>query len=128
MAFSDQLEATRRARGLSQAQLATKASVHSVQLSRYEVGSAMPSLQTVKRLAVALNVSTDELLFDPGERKVTRDFALLVESVESLPKKERDALRVVIEAVVADHDRSRVKPVGMPPLGRPRTKKHPSSK
>ena len=124
MGFGERLEALRRERGLSQAEVAEIAGVHPVQMSRYETGKGMPSVEVVKGLAVALAVSTDELLFDPGERKLSKDAQLLFEAVSTLDKKRKDAVKTLIEAaVLASHDEARKADRAGPPPGRPRSKK-----
>lgn len=51
----------RTARGLAPHELAAAAAVAPAQLSRYESGAAIPSVQTLVRLAGALGVSLDFL-------------------------------------------------------------------
>lgn len=63
MEFGDELARIRRERGLTQAGLAQRIGVHPSQLHRYEVGEAQPTLDVIRRLCVALSVSSDGLLF-----------------------------------------------------------------
>ena len=58
------LKAARMGKGLSQRQLAKAVGVSGAVLSRYEVGTARPSLVTLQRLSYVLDVSLDELAKD----------------------------------------------------------------
>lgn len=60
--FAARLRELRRGRGLSQAQLAEQASVAASYITRLENGSSAPNLDTLSRLAMALNVALSELL------------------------------------------------------------------
>ncbi|MBI2931408.1 MAG: helix-turn-helix transcriptional regulator [Planctomycetes bacterium] len=61
-AFGERIVALRRARGLSQAQLAQKIGTTQRVISYYEVQSGFPSADSIVALAKALEVTTDELL------------------------------------------------------------------
>lgn len=65
--FSRGLRKLRSDKELTQAELARKTGVTQAAISRYEDGSALPSLDTAVRIAEALRCSLDELL----ERKVS---------------------------------------------------------
>ena len=56
------LREIRKQRGLSQGQLSELSHVHRISISRYETGKKKPNVDSLKRLAKALDVSTDELL------------------------------------------------------------------
>lgn len=56
------LAQARRAKGLTQAELAAKSGVHRVTIARLERGKGSPNAKTLKRLAAALGVSLDALV------------------------------------------------------------------
>ena len=60
--FQERLKSARELRGLSQTQLATKANLPPSSVSHFESGSRKPSFDNLKRLATALDVTTDYLL------------------------------------------------------------------
>lgn len=60
--FSKRLNAARRMRGLSQTDLAAKTGLQQVAISFFETGRRAPSLGNLKRLADALEVTTDYLM------------------------------------------------------------------
>ncbi|WP_183724117.1 helix-turn-helix domain-containing protein [Paraburkholderia sp. WP4_3_2] len=68
MEFPERLTALRKARGLTQLALAEAIDLSVLQIRRYESGNSQPTLDVIRRLAVALGVSSDALVFDEGER------------------------------------------------------------
>ena len=60
--FKERLKAARELRRLSQAQLATNAGLPPSSVSHFEAGARKPSFDNLKRLATALDVTTDYLL------------------------------------------------------------------
>jgi transcriptional regulator with XRE-family HTH domain len=70
--FGQRLRATRVHGGLSQSDLEEISGIPKARLSRYENGHVAPSIQTLERLAKALNVSEASLLGD--QRAVLEDF------------------------------------------------------
>ena len=62
--FVRRLRDARTAAGLSQAGLETRSGIPKARLSRYENGHVLPSIATLGRLALALNVSEASLLGD----------------------------------------------------------------
>lgn len=60
--FSGRLKAARRLRSLTQAQLARKAHLQQVVISFFETGRRSPSFANLKRLADALDITTDYLM------------------------------------------------------------------
>jgi len=55
------IKEARKARRLSQEQLAEKIDIESKHVSRIEVGTSYPSLQRLEKIALALNVSIKDL-------------------------------------------------------------------
>lgn len=64
MRFGQNLQRLRRARGLSQEQFAFEAGIHRTYIPGIEAGQRNPSIETVGKIAAALNVRPGELL-DP---------------------------------------------------------------
>jgi transcriptional regulator with XRE-family HTH domain len=68
--FGENLLRIRQARRLSQESLAERAGIHRTQISMFETGQRQPLLETLVRLAGALEVSLPTLLdgisFKPG--------------------------------------------------------------
>ncbi len=108
MSFPDRLAAIRKERGFTQSQMAEKIGVHVSQLKRYEAGVSQPPIEVFRRVALALNVSADALLFEPSERGPDKDdLKLQFEAVSKLSKKELDTVRTVIDSILLMHDARR---------------------
>ena len=63
MAFPQRLVELRKQQGLTQQALADRADIHVTLLRRYEAGKTRPGLDALRKIAVALHVSADLLLF-----------------------------------------------------------------
>ena len=101
------LAATRKARGLTQDALADAAGINVSQVRRYEGGTSQPSLEVLRKLAVALSVSADELLFDGAERGPDQALRLQFEAASRLPPHDKDLVREVVESIIIRHDANR---------------------
>ncbi len=83
--FPERLKSMRETRGWSQEELATKARLQATAISHFETGGRSPSFDNLKKLADALNVSSDYLLgrsdsqemVGPGVDKLYRHAAKL---------------------------------------------------
>ena len=62
LSFGDRLRAVRKARGLTQSQLADKAGVTQCLVSTYERNAALPGLAVFEWLCIALGVPSSELI------------------------------------------------------------------
>ncbi|QHO73935.1 XRE family transcriptional regulator [Bradyrhizobium sp. CCBAU 051011] len=60
--FKERLKAARDLRRLNQTDLASKAGLPPSSVSHFESGARKPSFENLKRLAIALDVTTDYLL------------------------------------------------------------------
>ena len=107
MTFADRLTDTRKQRQLTQAALAERANIHVTQIRRYEAGNSAPTLDALRNLAIALNVTTDSLIFAPDERGPTDDLALQFEATQHLDPDEQHLVRSLIEAILLRHDTRR---------------------
>jgi transcriptional regulator with XRE-family HTH domain len=82
--------------------LADRAGIHPSQLHRYEAGTAQPTLDVLRRLAVALSVSTDSLVFADDVRTLVEDrLRAAFESTMYLSEHEQAVIAEVIEAFMA---------------------------
>lgn len=107
VAFPDRLFAARKERELTQEALGELAGLTKLQIHRYERGTSQPTLDALKRLAVALNVSIDELVFEEHERKPEGELMLLFEGVSRLDPDEQRLIKELIESVMLKHDAKR---------------------
>jgi transcriptional regulator with XRE-family HTH domain len=101
--FGSRLKTVRESRGLSQSDLAAKTGLQPSAISHFETNSRSPSFDNLKRLADALNVSTDHLLgrtteaaiagpavdrlFRHGQNLTDEDWQAMESMAEALAKK-----------------------------------------
>ena len=69
MEFNEKLQELRKARGLTQAELAEALFVSRTAISKWESGRGYPSIDSLKQIANYFSISIDELL--SGERLIT---------------------------------------------------------
>ena len=100
MEFPNRLARLRKERGMTQQQLADRAGTHVVQIRRYEGGVSQPAIDVLKRLAIALSVSADALLFDETERGPDDDLRLQFEALSAMSPEEKYVAKAVLEAMI----------------------------
>ncbi|WP_299945305.1 helix-turn-helix transcriptional regulator [uncultured Microbulbifer sp.] len=104
MNFPAKLIQIRRRQGLTQQGLADAASLHINQVRRYEAGAAQPTLEGLVKLAKALHVSLDELVFEESERGPSNKTRLLFEAIEQLQDGEQAIIREVLEGMILKYE------------------------
>ena len=107
MGFPDRLSAFRKERRLTQQALADTVRVHVVQIRRYEAGKTQPTLDIIRKLAIALSVSADELIFDKDERGPDEDLRLQFEAVSAFDDNDKDIARTLLESLILRHESKR---------------------
>lgn len=107
MAFSERLATLRKAKKLTQQALGDMAGVHVIQIHRYESGTSQPTLEVIRRLAVALSVTSDELLFDREERGPDEDLRLQFEAIGRFDPEERKIAKALLESLILRHEAKR---------------------
>ena len=98
--FHERLVSLRKERGLIQQALADLVGMHISQIRRYESGQSQPTLDSIRKLARALSVSADMLLFAQDERGPDDDLKLQFEAASRLNPEEKNVIRSVIESIV----------------------------
>ena len=82
--------------------------IHVVQLRRYEGGSSQPSLEVIRKLAKALSVSADTLLFAADERGPSDDLRLQFEAVAAFDPEDRKVAKAVLDGLILKHQAKRI--------------------
>lgn len=109
MAFPQRLAEQRKQQQITQQALADRADIHVTLLRRYEAGKTQPGLDTLKRIAVALSVSADQLLFDEDERgPQDESLRLHLAALDQLDDDERAGIRALIEGALLRHQARRL--------------------
>ena len=103
--FANKLKKLRKERGLSQTDLAQRCNLNLSDISRYERGTVSPTLENFVKIAQALEVSSDTLLFEEGNNSNAppRNLKLLdrLQEIDSLDKHDQDAVLRLIDAMIA---------------------------
>jgi transcriptional regulator with XRE-family HTH domain len=107
MDFPKTLVALRKGKKLTQQKLADTVGVHVIQIRRYESGSAQPTLEVIKKLAIALSVSADKLIFGHNERGPDEDLRLQFEAISKFDPKEKQIIKEVLEGLILKHEAKR---------------------
>lgn len=102
--FHERLAALRKQRGLTQQALADRIGGHVQQLKRYEAGSSQPTLNVIRKIATALSVSSDQLLFGKDERGPDDDLRLQFEAISRFDEEEKRVVRSVLESMILKHE------------------------
>jgi transcriptional regulator with XRE-family HTH domain len=84
LSFGDYLRELRKAKGLSQKELAERVDINFTYLSKIETGSAAPPAEdTIRKLADVLRADVDKLTFLAG--KVPKDLGEVLTGSRSMP-------------------------------------------
>jgi len=108
MDFPERLATLRRQKGLTQPALAEEAAIFLIQLRRYEAGSSQLTLDVIKRLAVALSVSSDALLFDSEERGPDEELRYQFEAIWQFDPQDRRVAKDILDGLILKHQAKRL--------------------
>ena len=100
MSLTHRLITLRKQLGLTQQQMADTIGIHVNSLKKYEAGQAQPSLDVLKKIALALHVSTDSLLFDEHERGPDDTLKFQFEAVTNMPPEDRQAIKTLLDSMI----------------------------
>src|SRR5271168_138762 len=99
--FPTRLREARELRDLSQGTLAEKAGMQASAISHFETGSRKPSFDNLRRLADALDVTTDYLLGRVSEIGATATADRLHRDIQKLKATDRSLAEDLIQRMVA---------------------------
>ncbi len=109
MSFSKRLTKIRKSKKkLTQQQMADTIGIHVSQIKRYESGDTQPSLEVIRKIALALNISADMLLFDEGERGASNDFKMQFEALSQFSEEEKRVARELLDSLILKHTANRL--------------------
>jgi len=108
MPFGRNLAKVRKEKGLTQEDLVKRSGVAISQIRRYEADKSSPTLEVITRLAKALGISIDELVFDKAtgvasSRLLDRELLEQFEMISALEENEREAVKRILEGVIVKH-------------------------
>lgn len=95
----------RAEKNISQEELAKKVGVHTNHLSRYERDLTSPSIDVVIKMAEALDVSIDFLIFGNMKPQLSdRDLVSLFSKIELLTDRQKETVKDFLSAFVLKAD------------------------
>lgn len=105
MSLGTKIKELRKEQGLSQGDLGKISGIHEKLISKYEHERITPTADTLKKIAQALKISADYLIFDnvPKEGKAElNDLELfsMFKEVENMGATERDTIKNIIDAMI----------------------------
>ncbi|MCT2387984.1 helix-turn-helix domain-containing protein [Erwinia pyrifoliae] len=100
MEFPERLTSLRKERGMTQQALADSIGMHVLQIRRYEAGSSQPTLDVIRRLAIALGVSADMLVFEKDARGPNDRLRYQFETISRMSEREQEVIRELLDAMI----------------------------
>jgi transcriptional regulator with XRE-family HTH domain len=107
MSVRQKLIALRRERDLTQQEMADAIGVHVNQIRRYEAGATQPSLEAIKRIAVAMSVTIDSLVFEEEERGPDDQLKLQFEAVSQFTSEEKQVVKELLDGMIIKYQSRR---------------------
>ncbi len=113
MSFGKNLARFRKEKGLTQEDLVKHSGVAISQIRRYEADKSSPTLEVITKLAKALGVSLDELVFDKttgvaAGKIMDRELLEQFEMVSALEEEERQAVKRILEGIIVKNQVERM--------------------
>jgi transcriptional regulator with XRE-family HTH domain len=103
--LGERIKLLRKERGWGQSELAEKIASDARQISRYENGKIVPSVEAIIKIAQAFDVSIDYLLLDDVPRRPLRvqdaGFLARFQGLENLSDEDKASLLHVLDALLA---------------------------
>lgn len=103
MSIQQRLIALRRNRELTQQEMANAIGVHVNQIRRYEAGATQPSLDVLKKMAIAMSVTIDSLVFDETERGLDDELKLQFEAISRMSPEEKQVIKALLDGMILKH-------------------------
>ncbi|MEM9648653.1 MAG: helix-turn-helix transcriptional regulator [Bacteroidota bacterium] len=109
MSFGDNLKKTRADKDISQGELAKMIDVHATHISRYERNLTSPTIEVAKKIADALEVSTDSLIYGSDEQIINNklndeELLQLFSKVQLLGNEDITSIKAMLRAFVFQKD------------------------
>ena len=107
--FAENLKKIRAQKGISQEELSKKIAIHPVQFSRYERAQSVPSIEIVQKIADALEVTIDELVYGDQNNKAEqnikdRELLNLFSKIQLLNDRQKETVKDFLSAYILKAD------------------------
>ena len=107
MSIQQRLITLRKERDLTQQEMADAIGVHVNQIRRYEAGATQPSLEALKKIAVAMSITIDSLVFDEEERDPDEQLKLQFEAISHLSANEKQIVKELLDGMIIKYQTRR---------------------
>lgn len=107
MDFAERIAALRKAKAWTQQELANRTGLSVIQLHRYEKGTSQPSLDAIKKLALALSTTSDDLVFGKDERGPDEDLRLQFETISRFDPEAKKLILEVLDSLILKQEARR---------------------
>ena len=101
MSFGKRLLELRKAKGLSQTELAEQLGIHKNVLGKYERGEVKPSIDIAVKVADFMEVSLD-FLVGKVNNEIDKSIVDKVLTIQNLPEKDQDYILFTLDALIRD--------------------------
>lgn len=103
--FGENLKRIRTDKNISQGELAKLVNMHATHISRYERSVTTPSVEVLKKISEALDVTIDELVYGNQDTKAKdsisdNELVSLFKKVQGLNNKQKDTVKDFLNAFV----------------------------
>ena len=107
--FAENLKKCKTKKGISQEEISKKMSIHPVQFSRYERGQSVPSIEVVQKIADALEVSIDQIVYGDQDNKAEqsisdRELLSMFKKVQLLSERQKETVKDFLSSFILKSD------------------------
>lgn len=98
--IGNNLQRIMREKGLTGKMLSESAKIHTNSISQIKNNKTDPTAAVIKKLAIALECSSDNLLFSEEDLDPDQEMKMIFKEMEKLPEHEKEVLKEVIRAII----------------------------
>jgi transcriptional regulator with XRE-family HTH domain len=95
------IQRLRELKGLSQKEVAAAMGIPQGQYSRMENGKVEPSISTLEKLTIALDISMEAFFKNNGDSDINLPLLEKFRLLDTLPKDERKAIETIIDIAIS---------------------------
>lgn len=103
VSIGERITSLRKAKNLSQDELAKKIDASRVMIGKYERGDNLPSIEVILKLAKAFEVSVDFLLGEGLNASYDKEMVKRLDEIEHLPVDEKQRIYYFMDLIIRDH-------------------------
>lgn len=105
MSFGKRIAKIRKDLNLTQQDFAEKVEVHISNIKRYEKDITLPNIDILAKIAKAIGISCDELVFEDGDgiasaKIMDKELLKRFEKISTLREEERDAVKIMLDSII----------------------------